>query len=105
MTPWLINKEPVPEREYIVPHDNMVDITQTMSCIQCGACVSDCLAMEVDPGFIGPAALAKAYRFVATHATPSIRSGSRTSQRTSTGSTTAPTVSTASTPAPRALTR
>ncbi len=64
VTPWLINKEPVPEREYIVPHDNMVDITQTMSCIQCGACVSDCLAMEVDPGFIGPAALAKAYRFV-----------------------------------------
>jgi succinate dehydrogenase / fumarate reductase iron-sulfur subunit len=35
-----------------------------MACIQCGACVSDCLAMEVDPGFIGPAALAKAYRFV-----------------------------------------
>jgi succinate dehydrogenase / fumarate reductase iron-sulfur subunit len=35
-----------------------------MACIQCGACVSDCLSMEVDPGFIGPAALAKAYRFV-----------------------------------------
>ena len=64
VTPWLINKEPVPEREYIVPHDNMVDVTQTMACIQCGACVSDCLSMEVDPGFIGPAALAKAYRFV-----------------------------------------
>jgi len=39
-------------------------VTQSMACIQCGACVSDCLAMEVDPGFIGPAALAKAYRFV-----------------------------------------
>ncbi len=64
VTPWLINKEPVPEREYIVPHENMVDVTQTMACIQCGACVSDCLSMEVDPGFIGPAALAKAYRFV-----------------------------------------
>jgi succinate dehydrogenase / fumarate reductase iron-sulfur subunit len=64
VTPWLVNKEPIPEREYIVPHDNMVDVTQTMACIQCGACVSDCLAMEVDPGFIGPAALAKAYRFV-----------------------------------------
>jgi succinate dehydrogenase / fumarate reductase iron-sulfur subunit len=64
VTPWLINKEPVPEREYIVPHENMVDITQTMACIQCGACVSDCLAMEVDPLFVGPAALAKAYRFV-----------------------------------------
>jgi succinate dehydrogenase / fumarate reductase iron-sulfur subunit len=64
VTPWLVNKEPVPEREYIVPHDNMVDVTQTMACIQCGACVSDCLSMEIDPLFIGPAALAKAYRFV-----------------------------------------
>jgi succinate dehydrogenase iron-sulfur subunit len=64
VTPWLLNKEPIPEREYIVPHENMVDVTQTMACIQCGACVSDCLSMEVDPGFIGPAALAKAYRFV-----------------------------------------
>ena len=64
VTPWLINKEPVPEREYIVPHENMVDVTQSMACIQCGACVSDCLSMEVDPLFVGPAALAKAYRFV-----------------------------------------
>jgi succinate dehydrogenase / fumarate reductase, iron-sulfur subunit len=64
VTPWLINKGPVPEREYIVPHENMVDVTQTMACIQCGACVSDCLSMEVDPLFIGPAALSKAYRFV-----------------------------------------
>ncbi len=64
VTPWLINKDPVPEREYIVPHENMVDVTQSMACIQCGACVSDCLSMEIDPLFIGPAALAKAYRFV-----------------------------------------
>lgn len=64
VTPWLINKEPVPEREYIVDRESMVDVTQTMACIQCGACVSDCLSMEVDPLFIGPAALAKAYRFV-----------------------------------------
>ncbi len=64
VTPWLINKEPVPEREYIVPHDNMVDVTQSMACIQCGACVSDCLSMELDPLFVGPAASAKAYRFV-----------------------------------------
>jgi succinate dehydrogenase / fumarate reductase, iron-sulfur subunit len=64
VTPYLINQEPVPEREYIVPHANMVDVTQTMACIQCGACVSDCLSMEIDPGFIGPAALSKAYRFV-----------------------------------------
>ncbi len=64
VTPFLINKQPVPDREYVVPHENMVDVTQTMACIQCGACVSDCLSMEIDPLFIGPAALAKAYRFV-----------------------------------------
>lgn len=64
VTPWLIHKEPVPEREYIVPHENMVDVTQSMACIQCGACVASCLSMEVDPLFVGPAALAKSYRFV-----------------------------------------
>ncbi len=64
VTPWLLNRRPVPEREYVVPHEDMVDVTQTMACIQCGACVSDCLSMEADPEFVGPAAAAKAYRFV-----------------------------------------
>jgi succinate dehydrogenase / fumarate reductase, iron-sulfur subunit len=64
VTPWLIPAGPPPEREYIVPAEAMLDVTQAMACIQCGACVSACLSMEVDPEFIGPAALAKAYRFV-----------------------------------------
>src|SRR5664279_1367248 len=64
VTPWLLGRQPVPEREYLVDREAMVDVTQSMACIQCGACVSDCLSMEVDPEFIGPAALAKAYRFV-----------------------------------------
>ncbi len=64
VTPWLIPEGEHPEREYIVAKEAMVDVTQSMACIQCGACVSDCLSMEVDPLFVGPAALAKAYRFV-----------------------------------------
>src|SRR3954447_15541374 len=64
VTPWLIPDGEPPEREYIVPMESMIDVTQTMACIQCGACVSDCLSMEVAPLFVGPAALAKAYRFV-----------------------------------------
>jgi succinate dehydrogenase / fumarate reductase, iron-sulfur subunit len=64
VTPWLLPEGDPPEREYVVPAESMIDVTQTMACIQCGACVSDCLSMEVDPLFIGPAALAKAYRFV-----------------------------------------
>jgi succinate dehydrogenase / fumarate reductase iron-sulfur subunit len=64
VTPWLLPDGPPPEREYIVPPESMVDVTQSIACIQCGACVSACLSMEADPDFIGPAALAKAYRFV-----------------------------------------
>jgi succinate dehydrogenase / fumarate reductase iron-sulfur subunit len=62
--PWLLPEGDPPEREYIVEPESMIDITQSMACIHCGACVSACLSMEVDPDFIGPAALAKAYRFV-----------------------------------------
>jgi succinate dehydrogenase / fumarate reductase iron-sulfur subunit len=64
VTPWLLPDGDPPEREYIVPQESMIDVTQSMACIQCGACVSDCLSMEVDPLFVGPAALAKAYRFI-----------------------------------------
>jgi succinate dehydrogenase / fumarate reductase iron-sulfur subunit len=64
VTPWLLPHGEAPEREYIVEPESMIDITQSMACIQCGACVSSCLSMEADPDFIGPAALAKAYRFV-----------------------------------------
>jgi succinate dehydrogenase iron-sulfur subunit len=64
VVPWLVPAGDPPEREYVVPPESMIDVTQSMACIHCGACVSDCLSMEVDPLFIGPAALAKAYRFV-----------------------------------------
>ena len=64
VTPWLLPEGNPPEREYVVPAETMIDVTQVVSCIQCGACVSACLSMEADPEFIGPAALAKAYRFV-----------------------------------------
>jgi succinate dehydrogenase / fumarate reductase iron-sulfur subunit len=64
VTPWLLPAGEPPEREYVVPPESMLDITQPMACIQCSACVSACLSMEADPEFIGPAALAKAYRFV-----------------------------------------
>jgi succinate dehydrogenase / fumarate reductase, iron-sulfur subunit len=64
VVPWLLPEGEPPEREYIVPAEAMIDVTQSMACIHCGVCVSACLSMEVDPDFIGPAALAKAYRFV-----------------------------------------
>lgn len=62
--PWLQTNEEPPEREYVVPNESMAALGEVMNCIMCGACVSDCTVWEVDPTFLGPAALAKAYRFV-----------------------------------------
>jgi succinate dehydrogenase / fumarate reductase iron-sulfur subunit len=42
----------------------MAALGEVMNCIMCGACVMDCTTMEVDKSFLGPAALAKAWRFV-----------------------------------------
>ena len=62
--PWLQAAGPEPEQEYLAPNEDMLHLAGVMSCIMCGACVSDCTVLEVDPNFLGPAALAKAYRFV-----------------------------------------
>ena len=42
-------------------------------CIMCGCCVSECNSMESDPEFLGPAALAKGFRFVGDVARPGRR--------------------------------
>jgi succinate dehydrogenase / fumarate reductase iron-sulfur subunit len=64
--PWLKPEgpEPDPDLEYTAPNEDMLDLAGVMSCIMCGACVSDCTVLAVDGNFLGPAALAKAYRFV-----------------------------------------
>ena len=62
--PFLQPKGPEPEEEYIASNDAMLNLITPMGCIMCGACVSDCTVLEVDENFLGPAALAKAYRFV-----------------------------------------
>src|SRR3990172_5245242 len=39
-------------------------IDSSQKCIMCGCCNSECNALEIDPNYIAPAALAKAWRFV-----------------------------------------
>ena len=63
--PYLQPQGPEPEEEYIASNESMLHLSGVTSCIMCGACVSDCTVLEVDPTFLGPAALAKAYRFTA----------------------------------------
>lgn len=63
--PWVKTDSPPPAAEYIASNESMVELAGVMGCIQCGACVSDCTVLAVDETFLGPAALAKAYRFIA----------------------------------------
>lgn len=55
----------VPEREFLQTPEERAKLNQTGNCILCGACYSECNAYEVNPNFVGPHALAKAYRMVA----------------------------------------
>lgn len=55
----------VPEREFLQTPEERDRLNQVGNCILCGACYSECNAREVNPDFVGPHALAKAYRTVA----------------------------------------
>jgi succinate dehydrogenase / fumarate reductase, iron-sulfur subunit len=55
----------VPEREFLQTPDERSRLNQVGNCILCGACYSECNAVETNSDFVGPHALAKAYRMVA----------------------------------------
>ncbi|BAZ37845.1 succinate dehydrogenase and fumarate reductase iron-sulfur protein [Calothrix sp. NIES-4101] len=55
----------IPEREFLQTPEERSQLDQTGNCIMCGACYSECNAREVNANFVGPHALAKAYRMVA----------------------------------------
>ena len=63
--PWLEPGYSDPgEKEYVVSQAEVDVIHKESLCIMCGCCVSECNSMESDPEFLGPAALAKGFRFV-----------------------------------------
>ncbi len=65
--PWLMPdpKESPPERERLAKPETMDDVIRNSLCILCACCHTDCNVTEVEPNFIGPAALARAQRCVA----------------------------------------
>jgi len=64
ITPWL-ERDAGGTAGAVISKETRSHLHNVDACILCGACVSSCSTLAVSPGFLGPAALAKAYRFLA----------------------------------------
>lgn len=62
--PFLVNDEPVPEKERIQSHEERMVFDDATNCILCASCYSACPVLEGKPEFLGPAAIAQAFRFI-----------------------------------------
>ena len=62
--PFLINEEPVKEKERIQTQEERMAFDDTTNCILCSSCYSACPILDKNPDFLGPAALAHSYRFL-----------------------------------------
>ncbi len=62
--PYLHGKPVSPKAEYTMKEIERKDIDPYIQCILCGICFGSCPAFEKDPQFLGPAMLAKAFRFL-----------------------------------------
>ena len=63
--PFLQPGTQLPEKELPQTADERERLTNTIDCILCGACTASCTMTGTNPAYLGPAALLKAWRFVA----------------------------------------
>jgi succinate dehydrogenase / fumarate reductase iron-sulfur subunit len=63
--PWLQPAGPDPEKERLVDPRQWAEAEPYTNCILCASCYGVCPAAERAPAYLGPAALAKHYRFLA----------------------------------------
>ncbi len=63
--PWLQAADPDPEGERLVEPDAWAEAEPYTNCILCACCHSVCPVEAEDPEYLGPAALAQHYRFLA----------------------------------------
>jgi len=63
--PYLINDEPVPEKERLQSPEQRQAFDDATNCILCASCYSACPIPRDNTDFLGPAALAQGYRFIA----------------------------------------
>ena len=63
--PWIVREEekPLSEGEYLQTPAQLADYKQYSMCINCMLCYSSCPIVGLEPGFLGPAAIALAQRY------------------------------------------
>jgi succinate dehydrogenase / fumarate reductase iron-sulfur subunit len=61
--PYLFTKSVPPPKERYQSQEDRAQIDEAVNCILCGACTGSCPSNWSNPGYLGPAALLKAYRF------------------------------------------
>jgi succinate dehydrogenase / fumarate reductase, iron-sulfur subunit len=62
--PYLINDDPVPEKERLQSQHDRLLIEDTTKCILCAACTTSCPSYWSNNNYIGPAAIVNAHRFI-----------------------------------------
>ncbi|MFQ6127309.1 MAG: succinate dehydrogenase iron-sulfur subunit [Thermoplasmata archaeon] len=65
MRPYLIAESPPPAKERIQSIEDRKKYDKPATCIMCAACTTSCPVVWTDDRYLGPAALTKAWRFVA----------------------------------------
>lgn len=63
--PWIVRKQekPVYEGEFLQTPDELAEYKQYSMCINCMLCYAACPIYELEPEFVGPAAIALAQRY------------------------------------------
>jgi succinate dehydrogenase iron-sulfur subunit len=64
MLPYLINDEDAPDRERLQSPEERERFDDTTKCILCAACTTSCPIFWGDEGYVGPAAIVNAHRFI-----------------------------------------
>ena len=62
--PYLIEKDPAPEKERLQSPEQRERFDDTTKCILCGACTTSCPSFWSNPDYVGPAAIVQAHRFI-----------------------------------------
>ena len=64
ITPYLVTRDPEPQKERLQSPHQREQFDDTTKCILCGACTTACPSFWSNQEFLGPAAIVQAHRFI-----------------------------------------